>query len=228
MWRAHILCGELHIFMLRAWPLMSPSELLWKYGGLISGETSAVGCRIQSRLHAWRKQTLPIKDAWYSYKSGEGDRQRQTETDTERERERERLLWSKWGECLTKALRSKLIPSPSYEIKVNLESIAEFCYVDIYIRYIHLIYMYVNAAAAAKSLSHVWLLATPWTAVHQAPLSMGFSREEYWSGVPLPSLMYVNKNVQLTIKCNILPKFAKKKNSGQYRGAIYLGLGINL
>ena len=90
MWRAHILCGELHIFMLRAWPLMSPSELLWKYGGLISGETSAVGCRIQSRLHAWRKQTLPIKDAWYSYKSGEGDRQRQTETDTPTERERER------------------------------------------------------------------------------------------------------------------------------------------
>ena len=30
-------------------------------------------------------------------------------------------------------------------------------------------------------------LATPWTAAHQAPLSMGFSRQEYWSGVPLPS-----------------------------------------
>ena len=38
-----------------------------------------------------------------------------------------------------------------------------------------------------KSLSRVWLLATPWTAAHQAPLSMGFSRQEYWSGVPLPS-----------------------------------------
>ena len=33
------------------------------------------------------------------------------------------------------------------------------------------------------------LLATPWTAAYQAPLSMGFSREEYWSGVPLPSLL---------------------------------------
>ena len=32
------------------------------------------------------------------------------------------------------------------------------------------------------------LLATPWTAAHQAPPSMGFSRQEYWSGVPLPSL----------------------------------------
>ena len=38
-----------------------------------------------------------------------------------------------------------------------------------------------------KSLSCVRLLATPWTAAHQAPPSVGFSRQEYWSGVPLPS-----------------------------------------
>ena len=38
-----------------------------------------------------------------------------------------------------------------------------------------------------KSLSHVRLLATPWTAACQAPLSMGFYREEYWSVLPLPS-----------------------------------------
>ena len=38
-----------------------------------------------------------------------------------------------------------------------------------------------------KSLSRVWLLVTPWTAANQAPPSMGFSRQEYWSGVPLPS-----------------------------------------
>ena len=37
-----------------------------------------------------------------------------------------------------------------------------------------------------KSLSRVWLLETPWTAAYQAPLSMGFARQEYWSGVPLP------------------------------------------
>ena len=35
-----------------------------------------------------------------------------------------------------------------------------------------------------KSLSHVRLFATPWTVAYQAPLSMGFSRQEYWSGVP--------------------------------------------
>ena len=42
-----------------------------------------------------------------------------------------------------------------------------------------------------KSLSHVQLLATPWTAAHQAPPSMGFARQEYWSGLPLPSLIGV-------------------------------------
>ena len=41
-----------------------------------------------------------------------------------------------------------------------------------------------------KSLSHVRLLATPWTAAYQAPPSMGFSRQEYWSGVPLPSPLF--------------------------------------
>ena len=39
-----------------------------------------------------------------------------------------------------------------------------------------------------KSLSPVWLFVTPGTAAYQAPLSMGFSRQEYWSGLSLPSL----------------------------------------
>ena len=38
-----------------------------------------------------------------------------------------------------------------------------------------------------KSLSHVWLFTTPWTVAHQAPPSMGFPRQEYQSGLPLPS-----------------------------------------
>ena len=38
-----------------------------------------------------------------------------------------------------------------------------------------------------KSLSRVRLLVTPWTAAYQAPPSMGFARQEYWSGLPLPS-----------------------------------------
>ena len=47
-----------------------------------------------------------------------------------------------------------------------------------------------------KSLSCVLLFATPWTAAHQAPLSMGFSRQEYCCGVPLPSPMHLNKQAQ--------------------------------
>ena len=56
-----------------------------------------------------------------------------------------------------------------------------------------------------KSLSHVRLFATPWTAAYQAPPSMGFSRQKYWSGVPLPSLiysLYFYVNIYV-FKCNI-------------------------
>ena len=47
-----------------------------------------------------------------------------------------------------------------------------------------------------NSLSCVQLLATPWTAAYQAPPSMGFSRQEYWSGVPLPSPWGYTKHIQ--------------------------------
>ena len=40
----------------------------------------------------------------------------------------------------------------------------------------------------ACKLSHVWLFANPWTVTHQAPLSMGFPSQEYWSGLSFPSL----------------------------------------
>ena len=43
-----------------------------------------------------------------------------------------------------------------------------------------------GASASAQLLSRVRLFATPWTVAHQAPLSMGFSRQEYWGGLPLP------------------------------------------
>ena len=44
-----------------------------------------------------------------------------------------------------------------------------------------------NWKVKVKSLSCVQLLATPWTAAQQAPPPMGYSRQEYWSGVPLPN-----------------------------------------
>ena len=53
-------------------------------------------------------------------------------------------------------------------------------------------YLVQNASRAMleklmKSLSHVWLFVTPWTVALQTPLSMGFSSQEYWSGLPFPS-----------------------------------------
>ena len=48
-----------------------------------------------------------------------------------------------------------------------------------------------------NSLSHVWLLSTPWTAAYQAPPSMGVSRQEYWSGVPIEC--YKNSNMLVYI-----------------------------
>ena len=47
--------------------------------------------------------------------------------------------------------------------------------------------MSIKRFSEVKSLSQVRLFATPWTIAHQAPPSMGFSRQEYWSGLPFPS-----------------------------------------
>ena len=52
-----------------------------------------------------------------------------------------------------------------------------------------------------KALSCVRLLATPWTVAYQAPLSMGFSRQEYWSGVPLPSPEYCYEKGLIPLLC---------------------------
>ena len=55
-----------------------------------------------------------------------------------------------------------------------------------------------------KSLSRVWVFATPWTAAYQAPLSMGFSRQEYCSGVPLSSLRIEARNLKCCFTSIIL------------------------
>ena len=57
-----------------------------------------------------------------------------------------------------------------------------------------------------KSFSRVRLLATPWTAAHPAPPSLGFSRQEYWSGVPLPSprKCYKLLNLGASTECPLL------------------------
>ena len=56
-----------------------------------------------------------------------------------------------------------------------------------------------------KSLSCFWLFKTPWTAAYQVPPSMGFARQAYWSGVPLPS-----PNIIATLYFYIVFKFTCK------------------
>ena len=60
-----------------------------------------------------------------------------------------------------------------------------------------------------KLLSGVRLLATLWTAAHQAPPSMGFSRQRYWSGVPLPSpnYSYIASILKIPLLIPFLPSF---------------------
>ena len=55
----------------------------------------------------------------------------------------------------------------------------------------HCLLQCMKGKGKVKSLSRVRLFATPWTAAYQAPPSMGFSRQEYWSGVPSPSPMII-------------------------------------
>ena len=66
--------------------------------------------------------------------------------------------------------------------------------------------MHESEKMKVKSLSRVRLLATSWTAAYQAPPSMGFSRQEYWSGVPLPSPSRGTKNTQFPLLARLAPK----------------------
>ena len=66
-----------------------------------------------------------------------------------------------------------------------------------------------------KSLSCVQLSATLWTAAYQAPPSMGFSRQEYWSGVPLPSLTQIlnlTLNSSISYKTQLLLRGEKRES----------------
>ena len=74
-----------------------------------------------------------------------------------------------------------------------------------------------------KSLNCVRLLATPWIAAYQAPPSMGFSKQEYWSGVPFPSPMLVLRCTQTSAglensesQSNDVSGAGKEKKEGLY------------
>ena len=64
----------------------------------------------------------------------------------------------------------------------------------------HFLLQFKKVKSESEVAQSVWLLGTPWTAAYQAPPSMGFSRQEYWSGVPLPSHIYMYTHTR-THKC---------------------------
>ena len=69
-----------------------------------------------------------------------------------------------------------------------------------------------------KSLSRVRLFETPWTAAYQAPLSMGFSSQEYWSGVPLPSLEGIRNVPKITFDLDPRGPWIGKKDGKETGG----------
>ena len=73
--------------------------------------------------------------------------------------------------------RQVLCTSATRETHLKTPSISKLCFAIFIFR----------SLSSVQSLSHVQLFATPWTAAYQAPLSTGFSRQEYWSGLPFPS-----------------------------------------
>ena len=83
-----------------------------------------------------------------------------------------------------------------------------------------------------KLLSRARLLGTPWTAAYQAPPSMGFSRQEYWSGVPLPSpascLERANSDSLLINGASLVAQMVKNLPVVQEIWVHYLGLEDSL
>ena len=81
----------------------------------------------------------------------------------------------------------------------------------------------VSRKVKVKSFSRIWLLATPWTAAYKAPPSMGFSKQEYWSGVPLPSLQRTDsleKTLMLWKCCTEYASKFGKLSSGLNTGEV--------
>ena len=73
----------------------------------------------------------------------------------------------------------KILSEPRHIHSTKYKSSIECCHgteYSCYKDYVHV-----------QLLSRVWLSATPWTVAHQTPMSMGFSRQEYWSGLPFPT-----------------------------------------
>ena len=111
-------------------------------------------------------------------------------------------LWQHFGCCFFKFFLSSSPPSGSQMLDHLILSqdqrsfflvffLCVYCVIDSFnwCFQIHWSFpLYALQACTLSLVSHVQLFVAPWTAAHEAPLSMGFSRQEYWSGLPCPPL----------------------------------------
>ena len=72
-----------------------------------------------------------------------------------------------------------------------------------------------------KSLSHVRLFVTPWTVAHQAPPSMGFSKQEYWSGLPLPGFE-MNFGKFISLSSRFMSRYQNLNFNSSYQPFYYI------
>ena len=98
-----------------------------------------------------------------------------------------------WFPCLTVEpfldSSNNLFRTLSYSVAyqwLHSKGRVEDCFSSLYVLYFS-IRCSGRVCVCVWALSHVQLFVTPWTLAHQAPLSMEFSRQEYWSGLPFPS-----------------------------------------
>ena len=94
------------------------------------------------------------------------------------------------------------------------------------VRYYHIVYIdmhiyllsYMHPCLPAKLLRPTWPFATPWTIAHQAPLSIEFSRQEYWTGLPCtPPRDLPNSGIELNLLCLL------HQQAGSLQAGLYIG-----
>ena len=87
--------------------------------------------------------------------------------------------------------RSIMFIFQTFERLSRYVAITDFLPILVSLLYVLLLYMLLLLLLLLSHFSRVRLFATPWTVAYQAPPPMGFSRQEYWSGLPLPSPLYI-------------------------------------
>ena len=114
-------------------------------------------------------------------------------------------VWS-----LVEELRSRMLHNTANKIKnfLKMSVVVKVCVVGIWV---FMVLLFIGKVKW-RSLSHVRLLATPWTEASQAPLSMEFSRQEYWRELPFPYPLYFSEYIKYSRFLNVYIRGKKSIN----------------